>query len=656
MKLRNTILLLILGVGLFAYIRFVDSKKLSTDELLAQKGKVVSVDRSGTDAVTIRNSEGSLQLKKAPDGNWLIEAPVKDRADTLAISTLFTSLESLRMEALPAEKGAGLAEYGLTKGDVSIKVSGKDSFELLIGKETAVEGKVYMRVEGKDTAYVASKDLREQATKAVKDWRDRKLSDLTATQVNKVGIKTAKGEFEAEKTAGHWSLTRPFKGRADDQKLTDLISNATTPRIEDFIADTKDLGAFGLNEPRATITFQAEGVKEPIVLQIGNAKKTDKPEEKKDAEKPEATAPTPPAPPAHVYVKLSNRDGVFTVPAAIESLIGTQPNDLRDQNLMRVQTDMVDRITLEAPGRGKIVLGRNGEEWVRKIEKQTDVPVNGGAANKLLSDLTTMKVTRFVADVAGDLKQYGLDAPVATVTLSSYSTEGTPETKPGDRPLAKLMLGKFEGDAGYAKLDDEPFIVAVPAALLEEVWTDPLQWQDLKIQELKSEDVASFEITRAGQPALAFERDKDKKWKLAKGDGTVSQVAAESLVNTLANLRAVRWAGATAVAAQGLDKPNVLITFTLADKKTGRLTVGGNTSEEMWNATLDGKPGTFLLSKPDFDALNGSLIEAPKAAVVVPESMPVNTVTTPPIAVPPPKRPIGAEPPSNAPPAPDAKP
>src|SRR5437016_1713772 len=125
MKLRNTLLLLILGVGLFAYIRFVDSKKLSTDELLAQKGKVVEVDRSGTDAVTIRNSEGSLQLRKAPDGNWLIETPVKDRADSLAISTLFTSLESLRMEQLPTGKGGGLAEYGLTKGDVSIKVSGR---------------------------------------------------------------------------------------------------------------------------------------------------------------------------------------------------------------------------------------------------------------------------------------------------------------------------------------------------------------------------------------------------------------------------------------------------------------------------------------------------------------------------------------------------
>jgi hypothetical protein len=645
MKLRNTILLLILGVGLFAYIRFVDSKKLSTDELREQKGKVVEVDRSGTDSVTIRNSEGSLQIKKAPDGNWLIEAPVKDRADTLAISTLFTSLESLRMEPVPAGKGGGLADYGLTKGDVSIKVSGKNSFELLIGKETAVEGRVYMRVEGKDAAYVASKELRDQATKGVKDWRDRKLSDLTAMQVNRLAIRTAKGEFEAEKISNHWSLTRPFKGRADDQKLMDLISTATTPRIEDFIADTKDLGSFGLNEPRATVTFHADGVKEPIVLQIGNAKKSDKPADKKDGDAKEAAAP--PAP-THVYVKLSNRDGIFTVPAAIEALLGTQPADLRDHNLMRVQTDMVDRITIEAPGREKIVLGRNGEEWVRKIEKQKDTPVNGGAANKLLTSLTTIQTVRFVADMASDLKQYGLDAPVATVTLSSYSTEGTPETKPGDRPLAKLLLGKFEGDAGYAKLNDEPFIVAVPASVLEDVWTDPLQWQELKIQELKSGDVTGFEITRAGQPALAFERDKDKKWKLAKGDGAVSQSAAESLVNTLANLRAVRWASATTAAAQGLDKPNVIIKFILADKKTGKLTIGSNTQEEFWHATLEGKTGTFLLSKPDFDALNASLIETPKpAAAAAPANASTNTVIT---------EPVPAAPPANPAPTPERKP
>jgi hypothetical protein len=219
------------------------------------------------------------------------------------------------------------------------------------------------------------------------------------------------------------------------------------------------------------------------------------------------------------------------------------------------------------------------------------------------------------------------------VTLSSYSTEGTPETKPGDRPLAKLLLGTFEGDAGYAKLDDEPFIVAAPTSILEEIWTDPLQWQDLRIQELKREDITGIEITRAGQPTLVLQHDKDKGWKLAKGDGVVSQAATESLVNTLANLRAVNWAGATDVADQGLEKPNLVIRFMLADTKTGKLTIGGNTAEELWFATLEGRPGTFLLSRPDFDALNGALIETPKAAPQA--GAPAASPGTPPVTAPP---------------------
>jgi hypothetical protein len=654
MKLRNTLILVVLCVGLFAYIKFYDSKQLTTDEQRENKGRVLNVNRDKVDAVTIRNSEGVIEFKKRADGTWMIESPVKDRAESLAMSTLFTSLEGLRMDAVPAGKAGAdsMQEYGLAKGDLSIKATGESPFELLIGKETAVEGKVYMRVEGKPLAYVAGKDLRDQASKGLKDWRDRKLSDVAATQVNKIVIKVAKGELEAEKKGEHWSMVRPFKARADDQKLGDLVSNATTPRIEDFLPATKDLAAYGLTEPRATITMHADGVKEPLVLQIGAAKQ----DEKKDEKKPAGPDDPPPPPPTHVYVQLSSREGVFTVPAAIESLISIQPNDLRDQNIMRVQTDMVDRITIEAAGKEKIVLGRKGEDWVRKGDNPDDTLVNGGAANKLLSDLTTAKVTRFVTDVASDPKQFGLDQPQLSVTLSSYSTEGTPESKPGERPLAKLLLGKFEGDAGYAKLEDEPFVVAVPSHLLDSLWTDPLQWQDLKVLDLKREELTGLEITRIGQPTLSFELDKNKEWKLSKGDGTVNQFAAQSLVNTLASLRAARWLGATNPAEHGIEKPNLVIGYTMADKKTGRVAIGSNTPDEMWHATSAGKTGTFLIVRPDFDALNGALIETPKPATpVTPAPAAGATVTPAPVPAPPspPAPPTG-----NAPvnPAPDASP
>lgn len=645
MKMRNTLILVVLAVAAFAYLKFYDSKLQSTEEKLANKGEIVDkerVDRDETNNIIIRNAEGVIKLTKK-DNVWSITEPVADRAESMKMASLFTALETLRGRQVKDLKDPkeSAKEFGVSKGEMSIRVESEKPVEILLGKDTAVEGRVYARIEGEDTIYTVEKTLRDEIAKGVKEWRDRKLSDLTASQVTKLTLKTAKGEMELEKQGANWSFTKPFKARGDNQKISDLIANATTPQIEDFISDSKDLGAFGLNEPRATLTFVAEGQKDPVVLTVGSVKpekKDEKKEEKPEDKKPgENKAPTPPQ---HVHVKLSTRAGVVTVPAAIESLINTQPNDLRDQSLIRVQSDIVDRITIES-AKGKIVLGRKGEEWVRKIDGKTDETINGSAAAKLLNTLVSTQVTRFVADMASDLKGFGLDQPQVTVTLSSYSTEGTPETNPGEKPIVKLLLGRFEGDAGYAKLDDEPFIVSVPASLLGEIWTDPLQWQDLKVYELKKEDIAELEVTRSGQTPTKLAQEKDKGWKLAQGEGTLNQTNAQSLVNTISALRAVRWIGATDPAAHGTDKPTLVVAFTMADKTKGKLTVGKQAPDQMWWTTADGKQGTFVITQGDFDAMNATLVDGQKSAAAPAPGAPAPaaaapapvSVTTPPVTI-----------------------
>jgi len=638
MKTKHTLILLVLAGAAFAYVWFVENTRPTSDAARENAGLVCEFERNDIDAITIRNATGIIELRKR-DGHWFMDAPVKDHADELAITQLFTTCEKLRSDTSlgdTKENRDKWKEWGVTKGDIAVKFSGaKIAQEIIVGKDTVYDGKSYARAEGSKVVHVIRNTLKNDLGKNTEFYRDKRLADLTPAQVSRLVIKSAKGEFELEKKGSHWSLVRPLKARADDQKITDLIACAMTARIEEFVSEAKDLGSFGLTEPRTTLTFTAEGVKEPVVLQIGAAKQEKKVEEPKK--------PTPAPAPAFVYVKLSTREGVVTVPASIESLINAQPNDLRDQNLMRVQSDMVDRITIEAPGKEKIILSRNAESWVRKQEGKSDVPANSGAANKLLNDLVSTKVARFVADMASELKGFGLDQPQATVTLSSYSTEGTPESKPGDKPIVKILLGKFEGDAGYAKLDDEPFIVTVPKTVLDGVWTDSLQWQDLKILDLKKENIVGLEITRAGQPTLNLALNKEKGWKLAKGDSVVSQNAAQSLVNTLASLRAVRWVGATDVMKHGFEKPNLVISYALADKKNGKITIGGNTAEELWLSSIEGKAGTFLMSKPDFDALNAALIETakPTANAVKPGepavASPPVSITTPPAAIEPAK-------------------
>jgi hypothetical protein len=632
MKLKNTLLLLVLAVAVFAFIYFFESKQPTTQDSVERAGRVVHFDRDKINEISIKTPDTRIELVRK-DGVWFLDAPLKDRADSMAVNQLFTAAENLKSDdAIATDKQGGggkelLSDFGLAKSDTRLTFSGGDKpVELLFGKDAAVEGKSYVRLEDSKVAHVISNDLKNQLTKKVDEFRDHKLTDILTTQVNKVAFKTPSGEIELEKKDQHWSLSKPFKARGNDQKVNDLISQAANAQVDSFVADASNPAAFGLQEPRGTVTFTSEGAKEPVVLQIGQALE-------KDKEK--------------IYVKLSTRNAVMVVPKSVEGLLDTQPNGVRDRNLIRVTADIVDRINIESPGKEKIVVARKGESWVRKVDGK-DVPINVAAATRLLNTLENEQVTNFMADVATELPKFGLDQPQVTVTLSSYSAENTAETKAGEKPIVAILLGKTEGDVVYAKLDDEPFVVSVPKTILDVAMTDPLQWQELAIFKNKPEDITGVEITRDGQPTVTLERDKDKNWVLAKGDGKVNQTNVQSLLNTLASLRAVRWIGAT-TPDQGLAQPKTVVSFKTATG-SGKLSLGGQTPDILTYGSADGLTGTFGLSQPDVTVFQLPLVEGGPAAPVPATTTPGTPLPAPaPTAPAPVPQPDGGTPPPSVP-------
>ena len=608
MKSRSTLFLLVVAGAAFGLMKLYESKFANTRDAARDAKKVLSFDRDKVTSISIKNAEGVIEMRKGENDVWMMEKPVKDRAGSLAMSGLFTEAENVDFSAVigeekPVEKEQ-LKEFGLASSETTLTLGGEGKpVELLFGKEAAVEGKMYVKLADEKKVFVISSALKKQITKKADEYRERKLTDLSNAQVNKVAIKSAAGEIELEKKNEHWTMSKPLKARGDDAKIGDIIAQAATAHIESFVADSANLAAYGLQEPRGTVSLFPEGSEKPVVLQIGAAAKDDA---------------------AKIYAKLSTRDSVVVLKKTVETLLETKPNDLRDKSLLRVEADIVDRINIEGAGQEKIVLVRKGEGWVR----EKDLPVNAALATSLLKDLQNQQVMGFEADVAADLQTYGLDAPTVKVTLSSYVSENTPEVKAGERPIVAVFFGKVDGDRVFAKLDEEPFIVSLPKAVLDEIRTDPIQWQELAIYKFKPEEITALEVTREGQPPVSIEREKDK-WKLAKGDGNLHQINAQSLVNTLATLRAVRWNG-VAKPEDGLEKPTVVVTFKTAANVAGKITVGGLAEDGMWNASAEGFLGVFALSKPDEGAFVLPLLDKPAAPA--PPAQPA--AATPPAPVP----------------------
>jgi hypothetical protein len=592
MNWRTTVVLAAIALGAFVYLRFFELKQPSTEEARRQAQNVVNFDRDKIDGIVIQNGDEKIELRRR-DNRWRLETPIKDQADSSLIDNLLWDLGNWQKEGTISAKeiDAGkskLTEYGLNNPKLRLKLIGQNKPPaILFGKDAAFEGKMYVRFENSKETYLAGQSIKKDIDKKPEDFRDRKLTDLTNAHVSRVILKTPTGEIELQKKGDRWEILKPLRAPGDDQKIGDLIAQVTASRIQQFVADDHgDLHAYGLAEPRGAITLFTQEDKQGQLLQIGGV-----PEKQKD----------------QIYVRFAPRGFVYTLPKKIEEILNTKPDDLRDRHLVRIDTNILDRITIDAPGRDKTVLARKGENWI--IASRNNVPGNSGEVRRFIDTLQNERVTKFVEDVASNLPKYGLDKPQLQLIFSSFASENTAETKAGEQPFASLAFGKVDGDNVYARLADEPFVVAVRRALLDQIPIDPLQWQELSIFKFKPEQIHHLNVSTDKE--LALERGENNQWRWLKGSGEINQTNVQSLLNTLSSLRAVRWAGPS-VAEQGFDKPQLAITFTTSpdDKVSHKLLVGSAAGNGTWFARTEEREGSFIIRDSDLNSLKLPLMAA----------------------------------------------
>ncbi|PYJ52187.1 MAG: hypothetical protein DME87_00875 [Verrucomicrobia bacterium] len=575
MNWRTTLVLAALTLGVFAYLRFVEMKQPSTEEAKRQAQNVVKFDRNKINGIVIQNGDEKIEMRRR-DNRWRLETPIKDQTDSSLIENLLSDLENWQRDGtisakeIEADKNK-LTEYGLNKPKLRLKLIGQDRPpEILFGKDAALEGKMYVRFEDSRETFLAGQSVKKDIDKKPEEFRDRKLTDLITAQVSRIILKMPAGEMELQKKADHWEIVKPLRARGDDQKINDLIAQITTARIQQFVADDHgDLSPYGLVEPRGAITLFTQADKPGQLLQIGGI-----PEKEKD----------------QTYVRFALRGFVYTVPKKIEEILNTKPDDLRDRHLVRIDTNVLDRITIEVPGKGKLVLARKDENWT--IANRQNTPANSGEVRRLIDTLQNERVTKFVEDVASNLAKYGLDKPQLQLTFSSFASENTAETKAGEQPFVTVAFGKVDGDNVYARLADEPFVVALRRGLLDQIFTDPLQWQELSIFKFKPEQIHRLSVMTDKE--LSLERGENNQWRWLKGSGDINQTNVQSLLNTLSNLHAVRWLEATPP-HHGFEKPQLVVTFTTLpdDKASHKVTIGSGTSDGTWFARVDEREGAF---------------------------------------------------------------
>src|SRR5207244_11827427 len=197
------------------------------------------------------------------------------------------------------------------------------------------------------------------------------------------------------------NIVKPLRAWADYEKVGNLIGQVTTARIKKIVTDDHgDLRTYGLAEPRGSITLFSQEERKDQTVEIADSIKVFGQEDKGQMLQ---IGSVPEKEKDQVYVRVATRGAVYTLPRKIEEALNTKPADLRDYHLVRIDTNVLDRITIDVPGKDKTVLARKDGNWT--IASRNNAPADSRAVRRLIDTLRNARVARFVEDDAWNVPQ-----------------------------------------------------------------------------------------------------------------------------------------------------------------------------------------------------------------------------------------------------------
>ena len=519
-------------------------KGTPTEQAETKRKRVFDFEAKDVSSVKIERTNQVFLLEKSGD-QWLMKQPLKVRASSSAVNSILDELEFAERKRTITEKelkGTSLAGFGIEKPRVRATLQTKSGpIEFVVGSETPTRDALYVQLQGSQNVLVAPPSIYERLNRPLDGLRDRVVMEFQLATATRFEIRSADRVIEVAKSTTstnvepRWALTRPLAARADQRKVSDLLSELNALRVVDFVSeDPKDLHTYQLDEPERELTVWTGESGKTLLLGRALTNNTDR-----------------------MYAKLKGADSIITIPASSGQRFAVQANDLRDARVLPFAADGVRGIDL-IRGTEKISLVRTDSTW--RITVPTMVAAENSVVQQLLDHLEGLSAKQFTADVATDLDKYGLAAPTATVSLQDGGTN----------VLAQLLVGTEDASNAvrFVKRADEPFVYGVGTNV--DGWL-PASYLPLRSRRLA--DASANQINKltveSSLGKVVVERGADKKWRLVEPtEGVLDNDALQRVIDGLGQLQAEEFVheGRGNLAEYGLDQPEKTITVAFGER------------------------------------------------------------------------------------------
>ena len=452
----KTILLCALAITAIAFLAVYEPLTRSTREDVAatRKGLVLHLDPSKVREIRISTGASTFDIKRLGNG-WQLGTKSTDRADSALVERVLIAAAGMRyfdrIAGQELKADSELSNYGLRNPKRTIEFDGDERATLFLGKDAASEERIYVRTSESRDVFLVSDELLKLAFRDAADFRDRRLTDLSPDQVDRVIVRRQGGEIELLRDAMGWQIVKPLRALADEQKVDDFLKQLLGQRIVEFVAeDPGDLSTYGISEGSDEITFYAEGSGRPQKLRLGIDKS------------------------GTLFGQFTARDSVYRLPPETLQLLQIGPDVLRDRRLLPLNLDIVDMIRIRTPEK-EFSLRREGDGWVVK-DGAVERPASAAAVRTLADAVSTAKVSAYETVADGKLEAFGLERPRCSVAFFSVLSENTPETRAGEQLIASVTIGKSENGRLFVQIGETPEVLSVPEAIMNAIPLDPAAW------------------------------------------------------------------------------------------------------------------------------------------------------------------------------------
>ena len=261
--LRSFVGLLVVLIGLGAYLYFVESKRDPADTA-EKRAKVFTVEADAIQEVTVRSESGQRTTLRKSGSDWQIVEPTAAPADGAEISGIASNLARLEEERLVEENATDLGQFGLAEPRIEVAFkAGGDEQRLLIGSKTPTGSDLYAKTAAAPRVFLLASYLDSTFNRTTFDLRDKSALKFDRDGADAMEIVTAERTLSFAKKDGQWQIVQPPGARPDTAAIEGLLARLNTLQMKSIAEEAKD---YGFDKPAATVRIGAGSAQTTLLV------------------------------------------------------------------------------------------------------------------------------------------------------------------------------------------------------------------------------------------------------------------------------------------------------------------------------------------------------------------------------------------------------